>query len=272
MPTDLELVELCVAEWSALASLADTLDEDDWKLSTEVPGWTVQDNLVHITSIEAVLLGREYTDRDLPEMPDYVKNSIGERNERFVDSRRDWSGPEVLAEFLEVTAERIVVLRGSTEADFSAASWTPIGPGTMRDLLPFRVFDAWVHEQDMRRAVDRPGHLEGPVPEMVHDMIVAAMPFVIGKKVAPPDGTTVVIDCVGPLSDVIAIGVDNGRAELLDQAPSPATARIVVEGETFTRMACGRMRASEAMAESLVRLQGDEELGARVLDELNFLF
>ena len=35
-----------------------------------------------------------------------------------------------------------------------------MGPGTVRDLLPFRIFDSWVHEQDMRRAVHRAGNLD----------------------------------------------------------------------------------------------------------------
>ena len=58
-----------------------------------------------------------------------------------------------------LTTERIVKLRALDEAGFGADSWTPMGPGTVRTLLPFRIFDSWVHEQDMRRAVGREGNL-----------------------------------------------------------------------------------------------------------------
>ena len=34
-----------------------TLDETEWKPPTECPGWTVQDNLVHITALERFILG-----------------------------------------------------------------------------------------------------------------------------------------------------------------------------------------------------------------------
>ena len=75
---------------------------------------------------------------------------------------------------IEPTAGRIL---------FEGQDVTTLGT---RDLLPFRVFDAWVHEQDMRRAVGRPGDLDTPVAAAALDRIVGTMPFVVGKRAGAP--------------------------------------------------------------------------------------
>ena len=188
-----------------------------------------------------------------------------------VGSRRARSGAECLAEFVAVTDERLAQLRGFGPDDFAAESWTPTGPGTVRDLLPFRIFDAWVHEQDMRRAVAVPGDLDGPVADAAMTRIATTMPFVVGKKVAPPDGTTVLFDLGAPLAGRYAVLVE-GRARLLDDAPAAPTTRVVTDGETFARVACGRVEPGAALGDGRVRVEGDEALGRRVVESLNFLF
>ena len=117
-------------------------------------------------------------------------------------------------------------LRALDEAGFGADSWTPMGPGTVRDLLGFRVFDAWVHEQDMRRAVGDPGDLESAAAEEALTMMFDAMPYVVGKKVGAPDGCTVVFLLTGPLARAVSIGVVDGRARRLDDRPEVPTVEI----------------------------------------------
>ena len=150
--------------WSAIIALGSTCTEQEWKTPTDCPGWTVQDQLAHMLGSESRLLGLPVPDHT-PQNLSHVKNEFGQRNEVWVDWYRSWSGVQVLQRFQEVTGERLKVLRAMRPEDFAAPTQTPIGPGTMRDLLHIRIFDAWVHEQDMRRAVKRPGDLEGPVLE-----------------------------------------------------------------------------------------------------------
>jgi len=178
----------------------------------------------------------------------------------------------VLAEFVEITDTRIAQLRAFAAADFAAQTWTPVGPGAVRDLLPFRIFDSWVHEQDMRRAVERPGNLDSVVAAVALDRIVGSMPFVVGKRAGAPDGATVVFELSGPGARTFAIGVDGGRAKPLDAPPSAPGVRVVTDTETFARLACGRIDPGEALADNRVRLEGDVALGRRVMEQINFLF
>jgi uncharacterized protein (TIGR03083 family) len=272
VPTDHELVDLLDQVWASVADLGRGLTEPEWKLPTECPGWSVQDNLAHLSAIEARLLGRPEPDHELPPELPHVKNPFGRTNELFVDARRGWSGADVLAEFEDVTRARINVLRGYRDEDFAAESWTPVGPGTVRDLLPFRLFDGWVHEQDMRRATGRPGDLDTPVAANGLDRVVKAMPFVIGKQAAAPEGTTVVLSLAGPLAREVVVGVVNGRARILDREPDTPTVRLTLTTETLARLGCGRIDPLDTIAVGGVGIEGDEVLGRRVVESMNFLF
>jgi uncharacterized protein (TIGR03083 family) len=271
MPTDQELVDQLEAVWASIDELASGLSAAEWDAPTECPGWSVKDNLSHLIGIESMSLGRTAPERDIGD-PAHIKNDIGRANEMWVDNLRDRTGPEVLEEFRAVTAERTAGLRALDEAGFSADSWTPAGPGTVRDLIPFRTFDSWVHEQDMRRAVDRPGDLDGPAARAAFERVAGRMGYVVGKKVAPPDGTSVVFDLDGPLAAPLAVAVVNGRAQVLDAPPAAATVRLAMSDETFCRLACGRIDPAAARGDGRVVVTGDAELGRRVTEAMNFLF
>lgn len=269
--TDQELVDLLEEVWASIETLGEDLKEKEWKRHTELPGWTVQDNLVHLSAIESMSLGRPWRDHQATNFG-HVKNDVGRSNEHAVDSRRGWPGVEALAEFHVLTTERIVKLRALDVAGFGADSWTPVGPGTVRDLLPFRIFDSWVHEQDMRRAVGREGNLASGAALFTQNMIVDAMPFVIGKKVAPPDGSTVVFSISGPLPREFAIAVAGGRASVVEEIPADPSVRLTMSWVMFERLACGRVRPALSIEAGEVRIDGDGDLGRHVVAEMNYMF
>ena len=268
---DQEQVDILEEVWQSIETLGEDLREDEWKRHTELPRWTVQDNLVHISAVESMSLGRPWRDHQAPDLA-HVQNDIGRSNENAVDSRRTWSGAEALAEFHQLTEERIAQLRALDEAGFGGDSWTPVGPGTVRDLIPFRIFDSWVHEQDMRRAVNRPGDLDSRAARLAQGMIADAMPFVVGKKVAPPDGTIVVFRVTGALPREVAIVLEGGRAKLMEAGPAKPTVRLTMDWVCFERVACGRVDPNLALEAGEVRIAGDVDLGRHVAAEMNYMF
>ena len=269
--SDQQLVDRLEQVWRSLDTACTGLDEAQWKTPTDLPGWSVQDNLVHISAIESSILGRPAPDHTPPEY-DHVKNEVGQRNEVWVDSRRSWSGADALAEFREVTSARLTQLRGFAKADFDADSWTPAGPGTVRDLLPFRAFDSWAHEQDIRRAVDRPGDLDGPVADFAFRRVADALPFVVGKKVHPPDGTTVVFEVTGSWPTTVAIVMDGGRAKALSAPPDGPGAMLTMDAETLACLGMGRWEPANAVDGGKVTIAGDDALGRAVVEQMNFMF
>lgn len=271
-PDDTAVVDQIEEVWTRISELGASLTDEQWKLPTALPGWSVQDNLTHLTDIELMIQGRPRPDHVLPDGLEHVKNEPGSRNEVFVDARRAWSGTSALNEFNEVTRTRIAQLRDYTTADFDAESWTPMGPGTVRDLLPFRMFDSWVHEQDMREALARPGGLRGLAAVASMARITATAGYVVAKKVGAPDSSTVVFELTEPMAETFAVAVDGGRAKPVDPVPLDATVRITTDGATYARLACGRADPAAALASGSVRVSGDGALGKRIVEELNFLF
>lgn len=268
MSEDRQLVDALEEVWQSIDDLCAGLSETEWKTETECPGWSVQDNVSHLIGIESVIMGQPPPDHTPPDLP-HVKNDIGRSNEVWVDARRSRTGTEVLGEFREVARKRIATLRGMSEEDFSAESWTPAGPGTVRDLIPFRVFDSWAHEQDMRRALDRSGHVDGPAAELALGRLTGALPFVVGKKVKPADGTTVVFAWDG---NATVIGMEGGRGKALDRAPADPTVRLTMDTDTLVRLAMGRGDPAEILASGAVQIDGDQQLGRQIVDNMNFLF
>jgi uncharacterized protein (TIGR03083 family) len=127
--------------------------------------------------------------------------------------------------------------------------------------------DCWVHEQDIRRAVNKPGGLDGPVAAHAFGRHSSAIPFVVGKKAGAPDGSTVVVDVAG--FEPIAVGVEGKRANRLDKAPDDPTTRLQMDLETFNRLCCGRGDPAEVGRN--VKIEGDRELGQRIVDNFAFM-
>ncbi len=191
------------------------------------------------------------------------------RQRGAVDYRRSWLPEKVLEEFREVSGARIKALRALGPDDLEAESWTPIGQGTVGDLIAIRVMDMWVHEQDIRRAVGKPGSLEGPVAEHAFARHTTALPFVVGKKVGLSEGQTVVFEVTGPAGGTVGVGTDGKRASRLEKVPGDPTVKLTMDLETFNRLCTGRGDPAELRKE--VAIQGDSDLGDRIVDQMNFM-
>ncbi len=252
--------------WSQLERLGRGLDDRDWAAPTPCPGWTVAAQYAHIIGTESVLLGRTRPEVDAGHPP-HVRNDIGGFNEAWVVALAAAPREQVLAQLAEVIALRTAALEEMTEEDFSAPAMTPIGPADYRRFMQIRVFDCWVHEQDVRDAVGRPGHEDGPVAEQAVDEIERALGYIVGKKAGAPGGSTVTFELTGPVHRAIHVAVD-GRASVVAQLPGPPTALVALRSGLFTRLACGRVDPAQVMGQ--VRLAGDTELGERLVTSLPF--
>jgi uncharacterized protein (TIGR03083 family) len=261
------VVDALESTWSSLRSVCDRLTAEEWLLPTECPGWTVRDQVAHVAALEAKLLGRPEPALELPADLPHVRNDFGVVTERGILARRNTPVDELLVEFDDVTGERLAYLR-SAPLDPDALVPSVMGGETpLLRMLTVRVFDCWTHEQDVRRAVGRPGNLDGPGASVSRDWIVQTLPYVVAKKAAAVPGTTVSFDVDGPLTvnATVAVG-DDGRGMLRDAAAAPPalagpTAHLATDWETFARLAAGRVEPLHAT----VAVDGDRELAEHVL-------
>lgn len=267
------VVGLLQTVWESIGELVENLDPESFDLPTDCPGWSVKDQISHIIGTESLLLGRPAPSRRLEPKP-WVKNRIGELNELWVDEFRDKHPSEVVKTFREVTASRLDSLRSMEVEEFERETMTPTGPGTYLEFMRIRIFDCWVHEQDIRRAVGRPGHLGGPVARHSVERCFQAMGYVVGKKVGAPDATVVAFEVLfqdGGDPASTAVRMTAGRGVRLDAVPAECDVVISAAVDVFTGLCCGRFTYDRAAHADAVRIRGDVELGHAVLDNLAFM-
>jgi uncharacterized protein (TIGR03083 family) len=257
--------------WDAMAALGQSLSDAEWSLPTPCPGWPVSALYAHVIGTESMLLQRPNPTVDSGTR-DHVRNDIGGFNETWVASLEPLTRPEVLERFAEVTTARKEALVGMAEDDFAKPSWTPIGQADYRRFMQIRVFDCWVHEQDVRDATRRPGHEEGPAAEQSLDEIFRAIGFLVGKKAAAPPGSTVTITLTGPVRRTVHVASVEGRAKAVAGVEGEPTAGITLTSTAFTRLACGRVEPWAVVAGDLggVEMTGDHELAGRLVHNLAF--
>ncbi|MCS5668129.1 MAG: maleylpyruvate isomerase family mycothiol-dependent enzyme [Dehalococcoidia bacterium] len=265
-----QVVDLMEHVWSSIDSLCSPLTETQWKVPTDCPGWSVQDQVSHLVGAESGILGNPRPDH-IPQETGHVKNDVGQSNEVVVDFRRAWPGQQVLEEFRQLTGQRIAYLRGLTDEQFAAETQTPLGPGTITEFVNIRIMDAWVHEQDIRRALTIPGELDSAVAAHALGRVTRAMPFVIARKAQAPDGTTVVFDIIGPAGNLIPVGVDGGRGSVLDSEPTSPTVKLTTDVETFMCLGCGRWDPEEALRSRKITITGDAVLGENIINQMNIM-
>ena len=256
--------------WESTISLCQSLTQEDWNRETDCPGWAVQDHVSHIVGLESSLLGKiapKHTPKDFA----HVKNEVGKKNEIEVDWRRMNSYQQVLDELQEVTDARLAFLRSCAPDYFDAPTDTPIGLRDMREYLFIRILDCWIHEQDIRRAVAKPGHLKGPIPYFCFERLAKAIPFVVGKKAGAPDGSSVIFDVDGDVGRIIPVHVDLKRAKEMANTPLCPTVRLEMCLETFCCLCCGRIDPKDALSFGVVKIYGDAVLGRTILSSMNFM-
>jgi uncharacterized protein (TIGR03083 family) len=264
------VLELLEQVWSSIEELCSGLEPGQWTRSTECPGWDVKDQLAHMCGIESRLLGRPQPE-PAPDRPSHVRNDLGALNEAQIELRRPWAAEKVLEEFREVTAQRLRVLAGLDPEAWDTERETPLGRAKTREHIAIRVVDSFYHEQDIRRATERPGHMNGAVARHTYERMRGAMPFVVAKRAQAPDGTKVVFLVEAPrdwMTGPFEVGVEAGRGSFTGSkgVGAPVAATLTFDLESFLRFAGGRWSAERGLGEGRVRIQGDEALARRILE------
>jgi uncharacterized protein (TIGR03083 family) len=259
-------VSLTIQAINDLTELCAPLTEQQWKTTTDCPGWSVQDNISHLVGIENMLLGKAPTTHKSPKY-DYIKNPIGEHNEHEIDARRSLTGSQVFAEWKATATERVHQLQTADAEYFAKPMMMPTGPGTLGDFLDIRILDLWIHDQDIRRALNISGNHGGPCAEHTIDRLIRTLPIVVGKRAATPEGESVSITISGAVQRNIFISVSEGRANFAADKPANVSCEISMDSTVFTALATGRKQSTELTWTST----GDTTLAQRIVSQLNMM-
>jgi len=251
--------------WASLGELLAELSDDQWAQPSPLPGWSVQDNVSHIVGTEAMLSGEAGPELEVDrEANDHVRNDIGAFNEQWVESLRTVPPGEVLAKFRALADVRLATLEAMSDDEWNAESFTPAGKDTFGRFMQIRVFDCWLHEQDIRDAVGRPGHENGLAVEVVLDEMSTALGFVVGKKAGATTGQSVTFALTdgGAVVRQLHVEVDE-RAAVVPELSEPATVTLTMPIGVMTRRCAGRVGPDDLLDQVII--DGDLELASKIL-------
>ncbi|MFI6950183.1 maleylpyruvate isomerase family mycothiol-dependent enzyme [Streptomyces sp. NPDC050422] len=248
----------------SIAELVSPLTEGEWNGRTPCPNWSVRDIVSHVIGMECEQLGDPRPIHTLPRDLFHVQSDFARYMEMQVDVRRHHTAPEMTSELEYTIIRRARQLRNETR-DPETMTRAPLGAEQTLELaLRMRAFDVWVHEQDLRTTLGKPGNLDSPGATIVRDTLLAALPKVVAKDAGAPPNSAVVLDVHGPVEFLRTVRVDAEGRGSVDGAPSLGPAvTLAMDWETYVRLACGRVRAS-AVADR-VKAEGDQDLAAAIL-------
>ncbi|MEE6176147.1 maleylpyruvate isomerase family mycothiol-dependent enzyme [Mycobacterium sp. 050134] len=259
--------------WDDLGALLDGITEEQWRAPSPLPGWDVKALTSHMIGTESFLSGVSAPQPDVDVSAlGHVRNDIGVMNECWVRHLAGEPGDSVLERFRAVTDERRAALTKLTDEEWNAPTVTPVGPESYGRFMRVRVFDCWMHEQDIREALGRPSaddELGGPAGRLSLDEIVSTIGYVVGKRGKAPESSRIQFELTGPLARTIRVAVD-GRAQVVDDfGGREPTASIRLDGLQFTRLSGGRPMCPARSRD--VDLGGDQEVASRIVEHLNFV-
>jgi uncharacterized protein (TIGR03083 family) len=260
------IIELLGSEWSIIADLLAGLDAPSWSRPA-LPGWDVHDVLAHVIGTERTLAGEQHPEAVGIDAGAHVRNAIGQANEAWVVALRDRPHAGLLDDFRAVAADRLASLRAMSTEEFNAPSWTPAGQATYARFMQIRIFDCWMHEQDIRAAVGIPGNESGAAAEEVLDEVIKALGYIVGKRGRAPDGSSVLIRLTGPVQRDLPVVVD-GRARVVAAIDGEPTASLALSSSLFFRLAGGREDAETAL--DRIELGGDTGLARQQATNLAY--
>ncbi len=250
--------------WEAIDSFVALLEElppEAWSMTTDLPGWDVHACAAHTAHLEAVLSGAPEETLEIEAGP-HIRSLAQAYTEQGVISRRDATPDELINEIRASATKRRTFLL--TDPPDDASELPPRTPGdipwTWETLLRNRPLDVWMHEQDVRRAVGRPGGLDTAPAQHTTAYLLEGMGMVLAKRAAAPPGSTLVVAIEG--SEPAAFGIsDTGRGGPLAGLPADPTVELAMDRETFVVLAGGRRPADGVR----LLVAGDADLGRRIL-------
>ncbi|MFJ4079545.1 maleylpyruvate isomerase family mycothiol-dependent enzyme [Streptomyces iakyrus] len=249
----------------AISELLQPLAEAEWNRRTPCPGWSVRDVVSHVIGLDCEMLGDPRPIHSLPRDLFHVTNEHQRYMEMQVDVRRHHTAPEMTSELEYVIIRRNRQLRNESR-DPGTKVRGPLGSElTLEESMRRHAFDVWVHEQDLRTALGRPGNLDSPGALVARDVLLGELPRVVAENAQAPRSSAIVFDVHGPVEFLRTIRVDIQGRGTLETAPAlgPA-ATLTLDWETYVRLACGRV-TPESVSDRL-KTEGDPDLTAAILN------
>ncbi len=237
------VIDLFPPERWQLLKLFSELEAEEWEKPTICPGWSVKDIGLHLLGDDIGYLSGArdqfsnpfFRNKDLHEWKSLVKN-INEANELWVRATARLS-PKLLAGLLELTGNQFHEYVQSLDqmATGSVVSWAGPDPAPVWLDIAREYTERWLHQQQIRDAVNKPGLKEKRFFHPVLDTFVRALPHTY-KDISVTYTTVLKFVVTGEAGNVwYLVGEANRWSLFLDVERQPVTV-VTMDQETCWRL------------------------------------
>ena len=277
-PGIVNVVDLFPGERTALVELLSGLTPEQWFLPTVCEGWSVHDIALHLLGGDVnILSGGRDGFRGPPNQPrpgnldtwDSLVDFINARNGIWVDALRRMS-PRLLCDLLAHLGEPTAAHFASQDllAPGPTVDWVGPGPHPSWMHIAREYTERWVHQQQIRDAVDQPG-LTGRIWMFpVLDMFARALPHAL-RDTAAPEGSAVTLDITGDAGGSWAATRLSGRWRLTGDAIGDRVAEVRLPASLAWRLFTKGVTPDQVQDDATV--SGDRALTDAVLNLISVI-
>ena len=266
VPDPVIVLDLLPSERTVFLELLASLAEADWQRPTCCPGWSVQDIALHLLGGDLGIVSR-HRDGYIPRQPrpgETLVPFLNRLNDEWLTATRRLS-PPLLIELLRLAGD--LTYGYWARADLLAlgdrVSWAGPEPAPRWLDIAREYTERWVHQQQIREAVDVPLLLESRWIGPVVATFVHALPVTYVNVEAPAHtAVSLIVEGEGGGRWTVVHSTDDDWRLYAGMPESPA-ATVQMSPDTLWRLFTKQISPDSAVSRESI--SGDLELGRRML-------
>jgi uncharacterized protein (TIGR03083 family) len=270
------VIDLFPQERKQLLELFSDLEAEDWERPTICPGWTVKDIGIHLLGDDIGYLSGArdhfsnpfFRNKNVQTWESLVVN-INEANELWVKATARIS-PNLLSDLLTLTGQQFYDYVRSLDhmATGGVVSWAGPDPAPVWLDIAREYTERWVHQQQIRDAVKKPGLKEKRFFHPVLDTFVRALPHTY-RAIPVIDITVLEFVVTGDAGDAWYLVGEANRWSLSKSVELRPITVVTMDQETCWRLFTKGLSKNQAQANATI--EGDQTLGEKLLETVSII-
>lgn len=229
-------------ERDGFLALMSSLSPADWRKATQLKGWSVHDVAAHLYGNCAGEFDEAFRRCARGDASPVIPGDLNIWNEARARAVSDWPPDRLLDAYKEASAATIALIDGwNTDLETPVRLAEALLPRPLWLEARILAVHHWVHGQDIRKAVGRPGGVTDermrPVIQSLFDM----MPLVFRRDEAGGLCMTVGFELSGPGGGQWTVDVSDGECRVSLGRPEGAAVTIKGDAWTYYRVGQGLM-------------------------------
>jgi hypothetical protein len=251
-----------------------SLKSDEWHIQTVAKLWTVKDVVAHLVdgNIRMLSILRDNYFGEQAAINSYqdLVNFLNGLNADWVKAMKRVS-PQMLILLLEITNQPYYDYLKSLDPfnkSVLAVGW--VGEAESKNWMEIarQYTEKWLHQQQIRDAVNRPGLMTAELYYPFIDIFMLALPYTY-RSVTANNGTIVKVTITTEIGGSWYLLRTDHQWVLKKNLTEIPTAEIIIDPDTSWKLFSKSMRPEQIKDE--VKIYGDEKLGATVLTMLSVM-